>query len=414
MSLAFVFSFLFNLINPSPPDIIIENLHEVGFQNISSFELNHDLYLTYENNLYRFEPYALANVLFILSTRLDSSYESINILLRNEDLPIVHLRFDYSELKLFLSNSNSLEQFISSISFSFDVDTLEQLFKDKTRFYSSYFNLDVPVGIDFDYLLGDYYNPIQTRSNFTFRPFLLLGKGSSLNFQWDQPIYNGIISNDFYPGIKALYLNQSYRFENSQFFNFSVGYFSNKSFGIISNYRKYLLNEVLYMEMLFGITRGAFFDEDFRVNSNRDTNSSWQMAVNYRWNQYDTDFSIRYGTFLSGDLGYDISVTKQYHETFIKLFYTRTDLISAGSFNSAEKAILGFALQLPLATKRYSRLKGVRFRSNDSFDFLYRYSGLSYSGIDLGYSNSIVSQIRQFYPEVLSKGLIKYMPKFFR
>lgn len=51
----------------------------------------------------------------------------------------------------------------------------------------------------------------------------------------------------------------------------------------------------------------------------------------------------------------------------------------------------------------------IRARTEDQFYLLYRYSGFSFSGIDIIYGNDIFSDIREFYPEVLRKGLIKHL-----
>ena len=130
---------------------------------------------------------------------------------------------------------------------------------------------------------------------------------------------------------------------------------------------------------------------------------------NYRWNKYDTDINLAYGTFASADLGYKFQVQRQFNEVYFSLFYTRTDLASAGSFNSEEPAIIGFSLTVPFGQSKFMKPGRIRARTEDQFYLLYRYSGFSFSGIDILMGQDIFSDIREFYPEVLRKGLMKHL-----
>ena len=95
--------------------------------------------------------------------------------------------------------------------------------------------------------------------------------------------------------------------------------------------------------------------------------------------------------------------------TFLNLFYGKTDIVSAGSFGSTEEGIIGFSLTVPFGQSRFIKPTRMRVRTEDQFDLLYRYSGFSLSTIDIISGNSILSDIREYYPEVLRKGLMKHL-----
>ena len=100
---------------------------------------------------------------------------------------------------------------------------------------------------------------------------------------------------------------------------------------------------------------------------------------------------------------------RQFNEVYFSLFYSSTDLASSGSFGTEEPAIIGFSLTVPFGQSKFMKPGRIRARTEDQFYLLYRYSGFSFSGIDVMFANDIFSDIREFYPEVLRKGLMKHL-----
>lgn len=406
MRVIFTFVFLTSFFGYSQN--LSDMLTEHGFENVQYFESNRDIFLSYENNLFRFEAKALADVLKLISDQDLTNFNKVTILLKRSNIPLVLLKFPASLLTSLKNGSINSSDFINSVSMSFDIDRIDSnVFDENTLSNSSFFKFDLPIGIEVDYLLGDFNNGFQSRTKIKYGVLTTLGKGLSLEFG-----FNGIVQNDI-PGRaisspSVFKVNKSFRFDSHNFLGLNFGYLPGERFGSEVFYRNYPTNESFYVEFFLGLTRKGYLDQNWLVQTNRDSNLSWRSTFNYRWNKYDTDLSFSYGTFVSGDLGYKLDINRQFNEIFINLFYARTDLVSTGSFNSTEKGILGFGIVLPFGQSKYIKPNKFRIRTDEKFELLYRYSGFSFSGIEFNKTRDLMTDIREFYPEILRSGFIKY------
>jgi hypothetical protein len=387
---------------------LIQSLSDLGFENVASISKGKELYITYENNLYRFEAKGLANILTHLSEFDLSAYDRIHFLLRSQDIPMAMGSVSLDDLKAFQSGLVDRYTLASNMQFSIETDKLESYFKEAQRLNSSFYKIDIPVGVRLDYLLGDFNDGFQSRTYVNSRVLSTFGRGTEFEFD-----FLNIVQNDI-PGraISApvtMKVTQSARFGQNTFLSASLGYLPQGKFGMYARFRNYLAQERFYLEMMYGVNRTGYLDQNWVIENNRNSDAYWQAIFNYRWNKYDTDINLAYGTFYAADLGYKFQVQRQFNEVYFSLFYSRTDLASAGSFNSEEPAIIGFSLTVPFGQSKFLKPGRIRARTEDQFYLLYRYSGFSFSGIDIMYGNDIFSDIREFYPEVLRKGLMKHL-----
>ena len=387
---------------------LLQSLADQGFENVAFVEKSGDLYITYENNLYRFEAKGLATIVTQLQEYDLSKYEHIHFVLRSQDIPMAIATLSRSDLDSYSSGLIDRYTLASSMYFSIDVSKAESYFKDADRENASFYKIDVPVGLELDYALGDYNDGLMTRFYVNPRVLSTFGRGMDLEFK-----YQNIVQNDL-PGRAIsspiiLKMNQSFRLNSNSFLSASLGYLPQNKFGLHTRFRNYLDQERFYVEFLYGITRLGYLDENWTPESNRNSDAIWQAIFNYRWNKFDTDVNLTYGTFYAGDLGYKLQFTRQFNEVYFNLFYARTDVASAGSFGSKEEGIIGFSLTVPFGQSKFMKPTRIRTRTEDQFDLLYRYSGFSLSGIDIIQGANIFSDIREFYPEVLRKGLMKHL-----
>jgi hypothetical protein len=387
---------------------LVEALTLQGFENVAFVEYDTDLFISYENNLYRFEAKALAAVLSQFSEYDLGRYKLIHFVLKSQDIPMAIVTASISDLKAYSDGLIDRYKLVSNMFFSIDIDKAEFIFDDAEAVNSSFYKLDVPIGLELDYALGDFNDGLMTRIYINPRILSTFGRGMGFEFK-----YQNIVQNDI-PGSAIssptiLKINQSFRFKNNIFLSTSLGYLTQNKFGLHTRFRNYLDQERFYVEFFLGITRLGYLDENWTIVNNRNSDAIWQAIFNYRWNKFDTDINLTYGTFYAGDLGYKLQFTRQFNEVYFNLFYARTDIASAGSFGSEEKGIIGFSLSVPLGQSKFLKPTRIRTRTEDQFDLLYRYSGFSFSGIDILQGADIFSDIKEFYPEVLRKGLVKHL-----
>ena len=383
-------------------------LSEEGFENVSTVVKGSELFVTYENNLFRFEAKGLAYIISTLNIEDFELNTQIHFLLRSQDIPMAKISVLTADLKAYISGTIDRYTLASRMNFTIDVDSTEKLFKEAEKQNSSFYKIDVPIGLKLDYLLGDFNDGFQSRTYVNSRVLSTFGRGTEFEFD-----FLNIVQNDI-PGraISApttLKLTQSFRMDENRFLSASLGYLPQGKFGLYTRFRNYLAQERFYVELFYGVTRTGYLDQNWVIENNRNSDAFWQAVFNYRWNKYDTDINLTYGTFASADLGYMFQIQRQFNEVYFRLFYSRTDLASAGSFNSEEPAIIGFSLTVPFGQSKFMKPRRIRARTEDQFYLLYRYSGFSFSGIDILMGQDIFSDIREFYPEVLRKGLIKHL-----
>jgi hypothetical protein len=383
-------------------------LSEEGFENIYSTNYMGDLYLSYENNLYRFEAKGLSKVFSLISSLDIREFRQIFVLIRSKDIPMVMLRMNSLDLILYRDGSLDRSEFISKIYFSFNVDKVNSILHNSQQTNSSFMKIDNSYGLGFDYALGDFNDGFKSRVILNTMIQSVFSRGLDVHFK-----FNSVLQNDL-PGRalsspNSFFLSQSFRFLSNSFINLNIGYLPQDRYGLNFRYRNYIQQERFYIEFFSSLTRLGYLDQNWSVISNRNSDAAWQIMFNYRWNKYDTDVNLTYGTFLSGDLGYKVQFTRQFDEIYFNLFYARTDVLSSGSFGSSEEGILGFSIQVPFGQSRYLKPKSFRIRTTEQFNLLYRYSGYSLSGIDINSGQDLLSDIREFYPEVLRSGLMRYL-----
>ena len=387
---------------------LIQLLSDQGFENVASVVKGKELYITYENNLYRFEAKGLANILIGLSDFDLSDYERIHFLLRSQDIPMAMASVLVDDLRAYQSGLIDKYTLASNMSFTIEIERVETYFKEAERLNSSFYKIDIPVGVKIDYLLGDFRDGFQSRIYINSRVLSTFGRGTEFEFDFLNIIQNDIPGKAISSPV-TMKVTQSARFGQNTFLSASLGYLPQGKFGLYARFRNYLAQERFYLEMMYGVNRGGYLDQNWAVQSNRNSDAFWQAIFNYRWNKFDTDINLAYGTFAEDDLGYKFQIQRQFNEVYFSLFYSRTDLSSAGSFGSEEPGIIGFSLTLPFGQSKFMKPNRIRARTEDQFYLPYRYSGLSFSGIDILYGNDIFSDIREFYPEVLRKGLMKHL-----
>ncbi|WP_213524429.1 hypothetical protein [Nonlabens sp.] len=387
---------------------IVKSLADQGFENVAAVQKGVDLYITYENNLYRFEAKGLANIIAQLTETDLSLYERIHFLLRSQDIPMAMATLSTSDLNAYKSGLIDRYTLASSMQFSIEIDKAESYFKEAERENLSFYKIDVPVGVRLDYLLGDFRDGFQSRTYVNSRVLSTFGRGTEFEFDFLNIVQNDIPGRAISSPV-TMKVTQSARFGQNTFLSASLGYLPQGKFGLYTRFRNYLDEERFYLELIYGVTRTGYLDQNWVVQNNRNSDALWQAIFNYRWNKYDTDLNFTYGTFDSADLGYKFQVQRQFNEVYFSLFYSRTDLASSGSFGSEQPAIIGFSMTVPFGQSKFIKPGRIRARTEDQFYLLYRYSGFSFSGIDVMFANDIFSDIREFYPEVLRKGLMKHL-----
>lgn len=191
-SINFLFGLLFTFLSANGQvEDVLELLVGEGFENVRALESEGDIFITYENNLYRFEAKGLAYILNHLKTLDLSAYGNISFLLRSQDIPMVVATINSSLLADYFDDRIGKYLLVDSIIFSFAIDEFETRFKNTESSNKSFYKMDVPIGLALDYALGDFNDGLMTRTYIDSRVLTTFGAGMDLEFK-----FRNIVQND--------------------------------------------------------------------------------------------------------------------------------------------------------------------------------------------------------------------------
>ena len=374
----------------------IERLEAEGLENLAEFVQDGHYYITYENNRYRFEGDALVAVLS--SLEISENIEHISILIQNRGLPMSAVHFRAQDWQEYMAKAISAKDFSIAADFSFDVDGLARLFEAQEKANESYKKVDAIVGLNLNYTLGNFDNPVRQKINIQPELQTIFGPGAVLSGRYNIPTFNEIDNADAYMNLARI--TQDFRLKNNTFLNLNAGYFTNDRFGVYSRMDRFIDSERLRLRMDFGVTRMGYLNNNFEIENNNSNIYNMSGGIIYRWNKYDTDLSFRYGTFLATDLGYKARMTRQFKEVYVSLFLNKT------TFGQ----IVGFDFQVPIGPKRHLKPKRLRVRNREQFELIYNYISDSNVAREFYTGSSVLHQIREYYPEVLRKVVAERLP----
>jgi hypothetical protein len=375
-------------------DDFAKKLVSLGYENVRVFTKSNELYVGYENNRYRFEGDALVEVLKTLSNAKIPVGKQTHLLIYNTGLPVVYFNIP-SKVLSSINNGSFSEEDTNSIYASLNVDKLESIYGAYTPFNNSFYKFDFQLGFHLDYQLGNFDNGVKEKLYARPNMQTVLGHGTQLNVSYQMVIINDL-NNQFYSRPYMAVLSQDFKLPYNGFVNASLGYFQFNRFGYNIRFDKLLQEETFHVSINYGMSRYSYLDKEVIPIYNTNQQSFYNATINYRWKKHDIDFRFNYGTFMQNDLGYHFSISRQFEEKFVHLFYKKTNLGDVGGF--------GFIATLP--QKKYLKPKKIRARLADNFKLNYNYFGNS---IARSYETgpSLFSDMKEYYPSVLKKAIQK-------
>ena len=373
---------------------LAKKMVSLGYENVRVFTKNDELYVGYENNRYRFEGDALEEVLKTLSESNVVVNQPTHLLIYNTGLPVVYFNIPFKVLSS-IQNKNYSETDTKSIYASLNVAKLESVYKEHRPYNNSFYKFDFQLGFHLDYQLGNFDNGVKEKLYARPNMQTVFGHGTQLNASYQMVIINDL-NNQFYSRPYMVVLSQDFKLPYNGFINASLGYFQFNRFGYNIRFDKLLQEEAFHVSFNYGMTRYSYLDEEVIPIYNSNQQSFYNATLNYRWRKHDVDIRLNYGTFMQNDLGYHFSVSRQFEEKFVHLFYKKTNLGDVGGF--------GFIATLP--QKKYMKPKKIRARLADNFKLNYNYFGNSIArSYDTG--PSLFSDLKEYYPSVLKKAIQK-------
>jgi len=122
-----IFLLTINIPNIYSQSNLIEILKNEGLQNIQYHEDENDIYLSYENNRYRFEAEAMAFVLKALSNSFELTNKEVSILIKNKGIAMSLLKTSLENLRLLNTKEISFEEWLKRSILTIKTDAVENI-----------------------------------------------------------------------------------------------------------------------------------------------------------------------------------------------------------------------------------------------------------------------------------------------
>lgn len=372
-----------------------------GFENIQILSHKDTLVIAFENRRYRYQVNALAQIIQNIPLVDSHSFLLIPKYLNN---PMLSIKISLDELEKYRKDQINGSVLLEEMKFQFDVNKWIYLLKKEKQTNKTYFKLDTYIKPILRLQLGNYNAPIRRVIDIAPTVEIQLSKGLLLTAQATIPTLNNFDDDNT---VKAglITLSQSSRLYDNAFVTLSAGIFNKKRVGGQLLFKNYFMNGRLGFETRLAYTTWSTISGELNTFFDRDDYFIGRLAVDYRVIKYDLNFRADYGTYLYNDKGLRLDVFRQFGEVNIGFFL----LISSGTSNTgrlgSSTSNAGFNFKIPLTPKKYFKMKRIRIRPSNNFNWEYRFKGFIRSGVLFNTGNHIISRIPEFNPDFIKNNL---------
>ena len=393
-----IFLLTINIPNIYSQSNLIEILKNEGLQNIQYHEDENDIYLSYENNRYRFEAEAMAFVLKALSNSFELTNKEVSILIKNKGIAMSLLKTSLENLRLLNTKEISFEEWLKRSILTIKTDAVENKLNKEKLISKSFGKIDVPVGLQLDYQLGNFDNAIRLRLNIQPEITTVFSKGWTASANYSITTFNDL-SEKVKPRLVIARISKDFRYKNIMI-NISGGSFTRNRLGLSTLTHYYFLNsEQFRIEGSYSKTNFGYFDSNFSIYSREQNREMYYIGLNYRNIKFNTDINFRYGKHLYQDTGFKLNITRQINEVFIGFFLHQSKGLA--------KRNVGFEFQVPIGTKKHLKPTAVRPMTKEFFYLPYYYSG-SGAGFNFYSGENALINMKEYFPGTIKTGLKKY------
>lgn len=359
--------FVFGLFS-QPSDIIKKKLISTGFENVRVNHENNEFYISFENNIYRWNVRALSTVLDTIAKYVPEN-ALMNVIQLRFDIPQIVTKIDAEYWTQFRNDTLNKWSIDSALTITYKTKEKWNKVKKIKPIKPNTLKFDIvfyPQLYIYNFSLNIWYEV-----QFNIAPALEVSfwKGMMLTAQVILPIYNdckiyGKEGNKVRPGF--IVLSQDFRLNGPWFGNFSIGNFNYHRYGLDFSIWHPFKNPQWSIGLNAGLTGySEITDAGWEFG---DLNTvTFYIQSGYFWPRFNLRFDLKAGRFLKGDYGGRFDLTRMFGETAIGFYaaYTATEIGQEGHPN------FGFHFAIPFPPGKRFKRKGVRVDLPAYFDWEY-------------------------------------------
>ncbi len=357
--------------------LLLKDLIGMGFENIGIQENKNEVYLFYENRLFRWEIDGLSKILKeAASTYNDSTI--LHLVPLHQRIPVSVLTTRISTFRKLQRDTTNYAQGDNPLQVSLNSDAANLILQKLKLHNSPLRKIDIFLLPGFRIQLGNFDNPVEWR--FSISPVVQtsLWKGNLLSAEVLIPLHNSLQQQ--YEGkirLEAATVNQMFRLPKNLFIYTSAGIFPFRNklsasanfqrYGISTDLKKCFLNGRVSAGANVGLTGYLDINSGY-LNYWPINRINFAVYAEYREPHFDFTARLTAGKFLYDDRAVRLDISRQFHETSLGLFVIKSDLRSDGELGT----VGGISLSIPIAPRKSFKPSHIRVNMAKYFNFEFR------------------------------------------
>lgn len=321
----------------------VDELLNLGFENIRWTENDNERIYTIENNVYKAEGIGISKAIDVIQKNGLPDKKLCKVIITHLEIPEILLSYQPIE-------KDSVHPERKHWQASYELgDNWKEVKKEKAK-NSSRFKVDFVVYPELSYknlIITQIYQAL-----FTLNPAIEVSfwPGMKLTGQVIIPIYNdgyGNLQDNVHPGF--LTLSQSFRLPYNIKGRVTIGYFNANRYGIdLRLFRPFKFDERFSLEAKIGMTGVGYWNK-FRLHYDKDMALTWTLGANFYWPQYNTQLSLKGEQYIMQEKGVKFEMIRHFRYASIGFYAMKAEYAKSNG---------GFKFQVLLPPYKYKRFKG--------------------------------------------------------
>ena len=333
----------------------IEELVNMGFENVRCVENGEERIYTIENNVYKAQGVGIAKAIDIIQQQGLPKDKQCKVIVTHLEIPELSLTYHPTH-----GNDSISADDKAGWQASYEIgDSWEKVKKEKAK-NSSRFKVDILI-----YPQLSFKNLIITQIYqvlFTMNPAVEVSFWPGMKFtgQLIVPIYNdgySIYQDKVHPGY--ITLSQRFRLPYNIRGKATVGYFNADRYGVDLMLFRPFKDERFSLEGRIGYV-GIGYWEGFKLHYDTEFSLTWTLGANFYWPKYNTQFSLKGEQYLMGEKGVKIEMIRHFRYASVGFYAQKGQHANSNG---------GFRFQVLLPPYKYKRFKNKYIpRVNTSYN----------------------------------------------
>lgn len=362
---------------------ISPGLKSLGLENIRTINYEGTTFVSIENNIYRWDPMAVAEALNMISKNITDSSE-INLILIKKGIPQFLISVNSNAWNDLINGIIDCNQVSDKLQITWEIDKAWKVLKNEIPINPNSGKTDIVVYPQFAFENTRLAKNYETRINIAPAIEFSGWKGNKFTGQVIFPVHNelGYEGNFIRPGFVTI--SQNFRLPKQWFSRFTAGNFSQNRYGFEMYFQHPFKNKNWNLELQTGLTGYSHFLNNQWKHGKLNT-ITWSSSLSWYFSRFNMVLRGGAEQYIYNDVGLFASCTRYFGETLVG-FYAM-----AGESNLNG----GFTVTIPLPFKKRAQRKLVRLTIPTQYSMIYNAGTELYYGQTF-YSNSDGNQIKSY------------------